>query len=389
MIEHVHSEYALVEHVHSEYVLKETEDITEESTKHLSLNTGSISIWKQQNDFYNPQVDQTTIYPGSIEMLKDGFSVFISGTGIQVGGYQVSLSNHNHDDKYAHLEHVHNEYATKEELEQIPTIDTSNFATKEELSSKADASHTHWIMDVEGLEDQLNSKADINHTHSEYALTEHVHEHFDTLDVDNFTCNGNGHVYLNDSQNTCQIKPGSISLNDFDGTHMTQISKEKVSVWGTNAKFEINGVNLIDIIYPIGSIYTSVNETNPNELFGGTWEQIVDRFLYCTSSGGETGGSKTLTVDNLPSHNHNFTGDVIEGNFGFAADTGIGSPWSHYINSGPFTTTTPTKYRVEFSEALGYSFHFEATPSGTISNTGSGTDYMPPYITVYAWKRTA
>lgn len=31
--------------------------------------------------------------------------------------------------------------------------------------------------------------------------------------------------------------------------------------------------------YPIGSIYMSVNSTNPGELFGGTWEQIQGRFL--------------------------------------------------------------------------------------------------------------
>ena len=32
---------------------------------------------------------------------------------------------------------------------------------------------------------------------------------------------------------------------------------------------------------------------------------------------------------------------------------------------------------------------FSATPSGTVQNTGSGTDYMPPYITVYAWYRAS
>lgn len=70
-----------------------------------------------------------------------------------------------------------------------------------------------------------------------------------------------------------------------------------------------------DSIYPIGSIYLSVNNTNPSTLFGGTWEQISGYYLYAGDSTG-TGGSKTtgaasgntgstsLNVSQLPSHNH-------------------------------------------------------------------------------------
>lgn len=31
--------------------------------------------------------------------------------------------------------------------------------------------------------------------------------------------------------------------------------------------------------FPIGSVYISVTEVNPSNFFGGTWEQIKDRFL--------------------------------------------------------------------------------------------------------------
>ena len=68
-------------------------------------------------------------------------------------------------------------------------------------------------------------------------------------------------------------------------------------------------VEAINQMYPVGSIYMSVNDTNPHDLFGGTWEQIKDRFLLAagdTYAAGRTGGEAQhkLTVDEMPSHNH-------------------------------------------------------------------------------------
>ena len=51
--------------------------------------------------------------------------------------------------------------------------------------------------------------------------------------------------------------------------------------------------------FPVGSIYLSVNNTNPGSVFGGTWVQIKDRFLLgagSTYTAGKTGGSATHTL---------------------------------------------------------------------------------------------
>ena len=66
---------------------------------------------------------------------------------------------------------------------------------------------------------------------------------------------------------------------------------------------------LLNAVYPVGAIYISTSSTNPGTLFGGTWEQIQDRFLLAAGSSysaGSTGGAAThtLATGNLPSHNH-------------------------------------------------------------------------------------
>ena len=71
--------------------------------------------------------------------------------------------------------------------------------------------------------------------------------------------------------------------------------------------------NIFNTVYPVGSIYMSTNNTNPGSIFGGTWEQIKDKFLLSagdTYANGSTGGeaSHILTTAEMPQHNHTFTG---------------------------------------------------------------------------------
>ncbi|KAI5528205.1 keratin-associated protein family [Trichomonas vaginalis G3] len=85
-------------------------------------------------------------------------------------------------------------------------------------------------------------------------------------------------------------------------------------------KSEVNDVitsmknEILQTLYPVGSIYTSMNSTNPATVLGfGMWKQIVDKFLYCARYSKQTGGSKKIKEANLPPHTHtgttNFSGD--------------------------------------------------------------------------------
>ena len=139
----------------------------------------------------------------------------------------------------------------------------------------------------------------------------------------------------------------------------------------------------LDMIYPVGSIYMSVNSTNPSTLFGGTWEQIKDRFLLSAGdnyANGSTGGEAThkLTYGEMPMHIHNerFSNTAYATWEGFSSATQQGS-----------RTVTGV-------ELPGYNYSSSKTGTYSYLTTGySGNDQphnnMPPYLTVYMWKRTA
>ena len=135
---------------------------------------------------------------------------------------------------------------------------------------------------------------------------------------------------------------------------------------------------VIGMIYPVGSIYMSVNATSPASLFGGTWEQLKDRFLLAagdTYAAGSTGGEAqhTLTVDEMPTHDHKirlFTG--VEGVATTVSDTQQGKPLSSKWNEdNALSSDTNKEHNID------------------IAGGGSPHNNMPPYLAVYAWKRIA
>ena len=65
-------------------------------------------------------------------------------------------------------------------------------------------------------------------------------------------------------------------------------------------------VNLGQVMYPVGAIYQSWSSTSPANLFGGSWSQITEKFLYCANSAGGTGGASTVTlnINQMPTHHH-------------------------------------------------------------------------------------
>lgn len=141
-------------------------------------------------------------------------------------------------------------------------------------------------------------------------------------------------------------------------------------------KFKVEDANY-NKIYPIGSIYMSINETNPSELFGGEWERIKDTFLLAsgdTYENGTVGGeaTHTLTVSEMPSHTHTQNQHRHQqfGNYSSGSGSSLGYTYT--------TNRTITKVNTEYTTA-------------TNQNTGGSQAHnnMPPYLAVYVWVRIA
>lgn len=162
---------------------------------------------------------------------------------------------------------------------------------------------------------------------------------------------------------------------------------------------------IIDTIYPIGSIYISVNSVNPSFLFGGEWEQIQDRFLLAsgsTYSAGATGGeaTHTLTENEMPSHthiqnshnhtqnSHNHTQNAHNHALTGSKSVGIQEGDKLRVGYGSKSGGKNTNNTTATNKAT-TATNKEAT--ATNQNTGGGQAHnnMPPYLAVYMWKRIA
>ena len=177
------------------------------------------------------------------------------------------------------------------------------------------------------------------------------------------------------------IKTDGSRLEDENGKINADMLNNKLenelSVANSQKLNNLTLTNLIDKIYPVGSIYMSVNNVTPATLFGGTWEQIKDKFLLSagdTYSAGSTGGeaTHTLTIPEMPAHQHAFARQQW-----YSADTvansSTGSIFSWKSGTGTGGSTSAS-YR----------------GTGTDGNGGDQPhNNMPPYLAVYVWKRTA
>ena len=202
----------------------------------------------------------------------------------------------------------------------------------------------------------------------------------DNIEATNITLNGNTYTAtINltglDYKETYTFQAFTIDKIKSVNSAEKVIKTTPIFSW-SNDDFEFNvpvkfsGKTLFDLVYPVGAIYMSVSSTSPAILFGGTWEQIQNRFLLAAGSSytaGNTGGeaTHTLTKNEMPTHSHEI-----------------------YSGYGDVVSNVSDAYRYQ---TWGSSDRGWKTGNLGTSNIGGGKAHnnMPPYLVVYMWKRTA
>jgi microcystin-dependent protein len=178
------------------------------------------------------------------------------------------------------------------------------------------------------------------------------------------------------------IQPTVVSNFIIKAANVSQLPDEAEVVDGystsTTDAYSANYINnmILNAVYPVGSIYMSINSTSPATLFGGRWEAISQgRTLVGVGTGTDINGDSmtwaaeteggeyfhTLSIDEMPSHSHS----VGLANRGTSSSSGFN--WAYGNQYGVYGGT-------EF-----------VIPKGG----GQAHNNIQPFFAVYMWKRTA
>ena len=174
---------------------------------------------------------------------------------------------------------------------------------------------------------------------------------------------------------------------------------------------DLTAESILSMVYPVGSVYISVNDVSPAAFLGGTWEKISQGRVLQGASGTQTAGTEVsaglpnISVSSDGAHTHtrgsmNITGNI--GMHGAGICTVIRDSDGAFYGSGTDSayhwadcTSGSTSERV-------FNFSADRTWTGSTSSdgahshnayitdiTGKSTTVQPPALLVNIWKRTA
>ena len=175
-----------------------------------------------------------------------------------------------------------------------------------------------------------------------------------------------------------------------------QILNDKLSEYENDGRgsgapndFYITKADLLDMVYPVGAIYISVNDVNPTNFLGGNWEKISGRFLLASSTDytlGSTGGTKenkllrsdlpkvTITTSSDGSHTHS-----TRGYYGIPGGSNNQVMARKAVSGDPLDTNNP----IQSAGSHTHTFYL----NGDVAQTSFSN--LPPYLAVSMYKRVS
>lgn len=148
-----------------------------------------------------------------------------------------------------------------------------------------------------------------------------------------------------------------IKTNKLEVTENITVNGEKV----------LTKSSLLELVYPVGSLYMSLNNVNPEGFLGGKWEAIKDKFLLSSGDSyvvGSTGGEASHMITQA---------EAPRLKVPFSQIAGGGGSYGSFTGSGIWTGADNVTSWIELHR-------FE---------TQSPMSIMPPYLVVNVWKRIA
>ena len=189
------------------------------------------------------------------------------------------------------------------------------------------------------------------------------------------------------------------------------IDTERLKEFKEKLVADLTAESILSMVYPVGSVYISVNDVSPEKFLGGTWEKISQGRVLQGASGTQTAGTEVsaglpnISVSSNGEHTHtrgsmNITGAIAM--HGANACTSVGDSQGAFYGSDTVSAfPTPNCNSGVSSEGV-VLFSADRTWTGSTSSagahshnayitdiTGKSTTVQPPALLVNIWKRTA
>ena len=182
------------------------------------------------------------------------------------------------------------------------------------------------------------------------------------------------------SENAVQNKVITEALNNKTTVNISNVAQDSINFTSDPQKQlneKLDTTELLNKIYPIGSIYISVNQTSPASFIGGTWQALDEgRTLWTTTTAGQGGTTVSAGLPNIEGSLESvvmartwdtqpYSTGALSFGWNVLNSSGAGDGWWTYLKP----------------------LYFNANDSNDIY--GNSTTVQPPAFIVYMWKRTA